>query len=533
MRLKQTIKKTGIKLLQNLLPATLIISIFLLSSFALVKAATLLKTIPVGGGAGPGIVVTDSNRHRAYATSVPAIVSDSFLAVIDTVNDTLLTNIPLGAQPGGLGINRITNRVYVSNHFVHTVSVIDPETNSIIETISGSFDRPREIAVNESNNLVYVTNIRNVISPGYVTVIDGNTNSVIDNITVGRDPRSVAVNSLTNRIYVSAAGNDPGLTVIDGSNNSVLVTLSFPIASASGVAVDEVFNRIYVTVPFINRVFVIDGVTNTVTSIIPMHPTHTIHPVAVAVDSASLRAYVSNSGDAPNGSLISVIDTSTNTLLEHVVVGTNALPSTLDIDLSLNKLYVPLFNAGSVAVINVNQPPQVDAGRDQIVVVNNLASLDGSGSFDPDSDSLTYSWSEDPANPEVNLLSDPTAVNPTFTPTSVGLYRFTLVVNDGALGSEPDTIDITVQTPSQAIQDLVDQVESFNLQQGIDNSLDAKLDRAQDALTDVNQNNDIAAINSLEALINSVEAQRGNALTNEQADELIQMAQEVIDSLSV
>ena len=71
----------------------------------------------------------------------------------------------------------------------------------------------------------------------------------------------------------------------------------------------------------------------------------------------------------------------------------------------------------------------------------------------------------------------------------------------------------------------------MNLQQGIDNSLDAKLDAALNALDDVNQNNDIAAINSLNALINAVEAQRGNKLTEPQADLLIGDANDIITLL--
>ena len=77
----------------------------------------------------------------------------------------------------------------------------------------------------------------------------------------------------------------------------------------------------------------------------------------------------------------------------------------------------------------------------------------------------------------------------------------------------------------------MDQVETFNLQQGIENSLDAKLDSALNALSDVNQNNNQAAINSLQAFINAVNAQRGSKITNEQADALVAVAQAIINSL--
>jgi len=52
-------------------------------------------------------------------------------------------------------------------------------------------------------------------------------------------------------------------------------------------------------------------------------------------------------------------------------------------------------------------------------------------------------------------------------------------------------------------------------------SLDAKLDAALNALNDVNENNDVAAINSMRAFINAVEAQRGKKISEEDADTLI------------
>ncbi len=71
-------------------------------------------------------------------------------------------------------------------------------------------------------------------------------------------------------------------------------------------------------------------------------------------------------------------------------------------------------------------------------------------------------------------------------------------------------------------------VMGMNLQQGIDNSLDAKLDAAYNALDDVNENNNVAAINSLNAFIDAVEAQRGNKISNAQADDLIAEAESII-----
>ena len=75
-------------------------------------------------------------------------------------------------------------------------------------------------------------------------------------------------------------------------------------------------------------------------------------------------------------------------------------------------------------------------------------------------------------------------------------------------------------------------VIGINASNGIINSLDAKLESVKKALEDLNANNDGAAINSLQAFINAVEAQRDKQITTEQADYLIANAQRIIASLT-
>jgi hypothetical protein len=90
-----------------------------------------------------------------------------------------------------------------------------------------------------------------------------------------------------------------------------------------------------------------------------------------------------------------------------------------------------------------------------------------------------------------------------------------------------DSID-----PVSAIENLALTVFEMNLQNGIENSLDGKLDAALNALGDANVNNDGAACNSLTAFINAVEAQRGNKITTTQADQLIAATQSIKASLN-
>jgi mono/diheme cytochrome c family protein len=100
--------------------------------------------------------------------------------------------------------------------------------------------------------------------------------------------------------------------------------------------------------------------------------------------------------------------------------------------------------ASSSAATASNSLPIADAGADQTVSVNTSVRLDGSASSDADNDALTYAWSfaSLPAGSQA-VLSDPTAVNPSFSADQAGIYVVQLIVNDGVADSAPDTVTIT------------------------------------------------------------------------------------------
>jgi YVTN family beta-propeller protein len=172
----------------------------------------------------------------------PNCASTATMTVIDGA--TLgTTDVPIGGYyPGALAVNSITNKIYVSSGCsgdsscqgepYGTVSVIDGATLTYTSVADATY--PGAVAVNSVTNKVYVANYyRN----GTVTVIDGVTLATT-NIGVGSDPYAVAVNSATNRIYVTnLCGDDPScptnngtVSVIDGTPPTALqfVPLSQP-----------------------------------------------------------------------------------------------------------------------------------------------------------------------------------------------------------------------------------------------------------------------------------------------------------------
>jgi hypothetical protein len=82
--------------------------------------------------------------------------------------------------------------------------------------------------------------------------------------------------------------------------------------------------------------------------------------------------------------------------------------------------------------------------------------------------------------------------------------------------------------PVQLLKDLAQQVIDLNLHSGISNSLDAKLNAVMNTIDDVNDNNNVAAFNTLVAFIRAVEAQSGKQISEANADSLIAAAEVII-----
>ena len=113
----------------------------------------------------------------------------------------------------------------------------------------------------------------------------------------------------------------------------------------------------------------------------------------------------------------------------------------------------------AITVNNVNRVPVADAGPDQSSIpANATVTLDGTGSADPDPQSLNYSWTQ-VGGPAVVLSSD-IDPQPTFVPGIPADYLFELIVDDGDLFSAPDTVTINVVNgaPPLAITDLAIQI---------------------------------------------------------------------------
>jgi hypothetical protein len=91
-----------------------------------------------------------------------------------------------------------------------------------------------------------------------------------------------------------------------------------------------------------------------------------------------------------------------------------------------------------------NRPPVANAGADQIITLPvNTVTLNGSGSFDPDNNIATFSWTK-VSGPSSFTIADPTVVQTQAPDLVEGVYQFQLQVTDAAGLIDKDTVQVTV-----------------------------------------------------------------------------------------
>jgi YVTN family beta-propeller protein len=197
---------------------------------------------------------------------------------------------------------------------------------------------PSAIAVNPVTNKIYVE-----IGGDNVAVIDGATNSftTFNAGSVG----SMAVNPVTNKVYISngpfsGIPSPQQISVVDGETNAATVIAP---GSAGPTAVNPVTDKVYVST--LNGVTVIDGATNAATSVAAEGTAG-----AVAVNLVTNTIYVANSTLSGGGTVpyMMVIDGTSNQA--SVVYGAGAGP--IAVNTVTNAIYVANEGYNDVIVID-------------------------------------------------------------------------------------------------------------------------------------------------------------------------------------
>jgi YVTN family beta-propeller protein len=234
-----------------------------------------------------GDLLTIGPIHVNSLTNKIYVITAFGVTVIDGSTYTT-TNVPVGQYPVDLAINTVTNKIYVANQQGGSVTVIDGETNGTVTVpLAGG---PALLAVNPYTNKIFAYCAFN----GFVSVIDGVTLATA-NVTVGQSWRSesaFAIDVRTNKIYVGV-GQDQYtsyLAIIDGSTLAV-TDIQLGTRTPFRVAVEPITNKIYLTYEnfYNNGLILFDGATNNASTLLTGNS-----PSLIAIDSVNDRIYVTD-----------------------------------------------------------------------------------------------------------------------------------------------------------------------------------------------------------------------------------------------
>ena len=286
-------------------------------------------TIPVFDK--PFFVTVNPDTNLIYVTNA----GDNTVSVIDGNSNIVIDTISVVGNAGAMTVNSKTNLIYVATNLSDNIFVINGDSHRVIETISVGNDSG-VLRVNPETNMIYVPNF----DDDTVSVIDGNDDYSVFTIDVGDKPYAVSVNPDTNLIYVTNAG-DNAVSVIDGNINAVIETITVG-EDPRGIAVNSNNNMIYVANLDANSLSVIDGNINAVIETITVGK----DPIDVGVDPDNNMVYVTSYGD----NTVTVIDGNINAVIETITVGED--PYGIAVNSNSNMVYVTSYSDNTVTVID-------------------------------------------------------------------------------------------------------------------------------------------------------------------------------------
>jgi DNA-binding beta-propeller fold protein YncE len=180
----------------------------------------------------------------AYAPKVKRVfVSDErgdTDAVVDATNNTLVKSIPLGGGAGNTVYDAVSEKILVAVHGVNELDTIDPASATIVGKLSlPGIKNPHGIALDTASHVAFVAGEEN----HSLALVDLNSMKVLSTYQVGEDPDVLAYDPGLNRLYVSAESGT--VTIFQYGDRKLSIIGSMYMPHAHTVAVDPRTHLVY------------------------------------------------------------------------------------------------------------------------------------------------------------------------------------------------------------------------------------------------------------------------------------------------
>ncbi len=289
-------------------------------------------------GQKPHGLAVDSHNNLIYVANhlVPVV------SVIDGRAGVVVRTISLGNASGsnGAAYDPVTGFLYVANKFTDDVSRVSAGSGADLSEIPAGF-QPNGIAVDPATGLVYVANF----GRGTVMLLDGPGGMPLHEVPSGGEPSFIALDPARNRFYVTHhLDNTVGIHEL--SSGERLGT--FPTGRGPyGIAIDPVRDRLYTADRDGRSVTIINLADDSIVKHMPLNCT----PYQVAVNPASGHLFVVCADDQQ----LHIYDVETTLWLAWVPVGRGAEEG-IAVDVATGQVYVSNGDDDTVTIYQDSGP---------------------------------------------------------------------------------------------------------------------------------------------------------------------------------
>lgn len=372
----------------------------------------LLDPVPTGGR--PDAVA--ATNTRAYLVNS----ASGTVTVINTLDGTVVSTIPVGANPVSVVVKADGKAAYVADAAGRSLTVIDTATNTVKRQIALSFT-PTTLAISPSGGAVYIGN-----ATGKMAKLSTSTNRITAWIGNTTGATSLAVSPDGKRVYATTPAGIAAYGTSSGSRSAKLLagTLDSTVLTVSRDS---------------TAIYTVTGGTHI--SVLSAANFATLGAFTVAAPAAS--ATVSKDGSLlflTSDGALAVYDTRTRTLQTSLDTGAGA-GGGLAASPDGMQLYVTDTAAGALRVISLvpeNRRPEVAAPSG----IGNAVTGQVTGSTgvtDGDGDLLTITVLTKPTKGTIVFHADGTY---TYSPSAAA--RHTAAADTAPLSALTDTVTIGV-----------------------------------------------------------------------------------------
>jgi len=299
----------------------------------------------VGVGSAPNAVAVDARANRAFVVNS----GENTVSVLDARTGLVTRTVHLGKTLASLNnsaylaaADEATGRVFVvaQGHppAASRVSVLDAATGRVLRTTTaGVF--AMAVAVDELTNRVFVTNL----DSNSVSVLDARTGTTLRTVAIGKGPSGIAVAESSGHAFVVNEGGT--ISMLDARTGAVVRTVTTD-QQAAGFAVAAA-GRVFVFHQS-GHVTILDAATGSRLRTVRLGR----FPGAAAFDAGTGRVFVANTGINGSGRTVTILNGRTGATVRTVSVGRG--PMNIVVDAGTRRAFVANYAGNSVSVLNAD-----------------------------------------------------------------------------------------------------------------------------------------------------------------------------------